>query len=165
MATPTSLPATFGSNVLTSTEMNNLRGAFRVLQVKSASYSTQTGSTSTTYVTSGLTQSITPQATTNSILITGTLSGSIAGANDQLGFRLVRTIGGSDTVIQTFVYALQSNSGNLYSILPFTILETPNTTSACTYTIQFARTNGGGAVYTQVASQTPSNIILQEISG
>ena len=48
MATPTTLPATFvAGNVLTAAQMNDLRGAFRVLQIVSTT-KTDTFTTSNT---------------------------------------------------------------------------------------------------------------------
>jgi hypothetical protein len=43
MATPTTLPASFvAGNILTAAQLNNLRGAFRVLQVVQATDATLT---------------------------------------------------------------------------------------------------------------------------
>jgi hypothetical protein len=165
MATPTNLPAAFvASNVLNAAQMNDLRGAFRILKIASASYSSQTGNSTGTYAASGLSAFITPQATTNSVMITGTVSASTSQAGAQLGLRLVREIGGTSTVLQTWTYALYNSAGFSYALIPFTVLETPSTTSACTYRIEFALTGGGGTVYTQVGNIS-SNIILQEVSG
>ena len=165
MATPTNLPAAaVTGEVLTAAYVNNLRGAFRILQVTSGSYSTQTGNSTGTYAATGLTATITPQAASSNILISGTVSGSTSVAGAQLGLRLVRKIGATDTVLQTWTYSIYNSAGFSYAIVPFTVLENPNTTSACVYRIEFALTSGGNTVYTQVGGST-SNIILQEISG
>ena len=78
MATPTTLPASFSAGaVLTAAQMNNLRGAFRVLQVVSAIKTDTFTTTSTSFVdVTGLTISITPSSTSSLVLVFGTLSGS-----------------------------------------------------------------------------------------
>ena len=70
MATPTSLPAAFVDNTtLSAATLNNLRGAFRVLQVvESVNDTALKSTTSLTFADSLLTLTITPQATTNKIL-------------------------------------------------------------------------------------------------
>jgi hypothetical protein len=73
MATPTTLPATFvAGNVLTAAQMNDLRGAFRVLQVVSTTLTTtfsasvaQSGEVEVT----GLSATITPSSTSSKILV------------------------------------------------------------------------------------------------
>jgi len=164
MATPTNLPATFvAGDVLTAAQQNNLRGAFRTLQVVANAYSTQTGTTSATYVTTGLSAVITPQATTNKVLATVTMP--IGTDNSTVaGFRLIITIGGVDTTVGTWAYGWgPSGAGSHYGTWTVSALVAPSTTSATTFTVQFARTSGAGTNYAQTASQT-SNIILQEIS-
>jgi hypothetical protein len=133
------------------------------LQVRSNSYSSQTGN-SGGYAATGLEHTITPQYTSSSVLITATIVGSTSGSGMTLGLRLVRRIGATDTTIQTWTYAIYNSAGSTYAIVPISVLETPSTTSTCTYRIEFAITGGSGTVYTQVGN-TPSNIILQEVSG
>jgi hypothetical protein len=164
MATPTNLPASFSSGaVLTAAQQNDLRGAFRVLQVISATYATQTGSSSATYVTTGLTASITPQATTNKILVNVSVPLSTSTTGDTNGVRLVRTIGATTTVLATWTYALYNSAGFSYVQFAAPWVDSPSSTSAITYTLQFARTAGSSTVYSQVGG-TPSSIVLQEIS-
>ena len=167
MATPTNLPAAaVAGTVLTASYVNNLRGAFRTLQIVAASYNVQTGSASATYVTSGLTATLTPQASTNNVLINFSIPiGLDISATNICGIRLVQTVGGVTTTIQTWDYAYGSGNGSVstYSNFSNTVLVSTGTTSARTYTVQFARTAGAGNAYVQAAGQT-SNIILQEIS-
>ncbi len=70
MATPTTLPAAFVSGaVLTADQMNNLRGAFRVLQVVSATTATAVTNNTNVQADTGLTATITPQSTSSKILV------------------------------------------------------------------------------------------------
>jgi hypothetical protein len=167
MATPTALPATFVSgNVLTAAQMNGLRGAFRTLQMSVGAYAVQTGSASNTYVTTGLTAVITPQATSNQILVNFTIPIGLDTSNTNIcGIRLIRTVGGVNTTVGTWDYAFSTGNGasSTYGSFSMSLLVTPATTSAVTFTVQFARFQGAGNVYAQAAGQV-SNIVLQEIS-
>ena len=102
MATPTTLPATFVSgNTLTAAQLNDLRGAFRVLQVVSVGYSTQANSSTTTFQDTGLTATITPSSVSSQILVLVNQGGVTKTATDSssaTNLRLVRTA----TTINTF---------------------------------------------------------------
>jgi hypothetical protein len=70
MATPTTLPASFvAGSILTAAELNDLRGAFRVLQVVNATTSTTTSNSTSTYADTSLTATITPTSTSSKILV------------------------------------------------------------------------------------------------
>jgi hypothetical protein len=164
MATPTNLPAAAVSGeILTAAYVNNLRGAFRVLQVVAGATNTQTGKSNSTYGTTTLTATITPQSTSNKVLVLFTQVCSTDTSGGQLGIKLVQTIGGADTAIQTWTYALSSTTGGLYGSFAQNTLVSPSTTSAVTFRTDMALTGGGGNVYTQTGS-TYSQIILMEIS-
>lgn len=164
MATPTNLPAAVSvGGLVTADFTNNMRGAFRILQVVAGAQSSQTGNSTATYAATNLTANITPQATSNRIMINAVISGSISQANAQLGLRLVRRIGLTDTTIQTNTFSIYNSAGFTYAMVPFALVESPNTTTLCEYRIEFARTDGGGSVFTQVGNST-STIILMEIS-
>jgi len=100
MATPTNLPATFVTgNVLTAAQQNALRGAFRVLQVVSfSSTGGATGSSSATFVDTGVSASITPQSTSSKILIMVNHSAYSFGAGTTGTIVLLR----NSTTLQTF---------------------------------------------------------------
>jgi len=173
MATPTSLPAaqTTG-NVLTSAYVNDLRGAFRVLQVVNATTGTQATSSSGTFADTGLTATITPQATSSKVLVIVNQNGcskSAASVFNALGLQLLR--GG--TSIMSFGNFVGYNGATVAEYLMIgtvsaMILDSPATTSATTYKTQFKNSNGpiadvkvqdaiGGTVST-------SSITLMEIS-
>jgi hypothetical protein len=135
-----------------------------VLQIVAGATNTQTGKSNGTYATSTLTATITPTATTNKILVMFTQTCSTDTASGTLGLKLVQTIGGSDTTIQTWTYALQSTAGGLYGSFAQNTLVSPGSTSAVTFRTDMALTGGSGNVYTQVGS-TYSQIILMEIAG
>jgi hypothetical protein len=166
MATPTTLPATFvAGNVLTAAQMNDLRGAFRVLQVVSANHSTQATNTTTTYADTGLTATITPSATTSKILVLVNQAGILKGgvnASSCCDLRLLRgaseislfgvAVGFTATAVTNAV----GNSSSMY-------LDSPATTSATTYKTQFRNQQASDGVVVQFSS-SQSNIVLLEIS-
>ena len=156
MATPTTLPATFvAGNVLTATQMNDLRGAFRILQVVSTTKvdTFSTTSTSLTDVT-GLSASITPSATSSKVLVIATVSGATTNNTDagSSGYVIVR---GSTIIAQntslTEDFTGQLSMRNIASSAitlnhATTFLDSPATTSATTYKIQ-VKTGGTNTIY------------------
>ena len=178
MATPTTLPASFtAGQVLTAAQMNDLRGAFRVLQVVSTTKTDTftTASTSFTDVT-GLTVTITPQSSTSKILVLAQVSAS-EDYGVSAGFtRLVRgatAIDVGDTAgsrtSSSFSPSVNNTATALTGSLVF--LDSPATTSATTYAIQ-ARTNSGSFYINRSKADTDassyprlaSTITVMEIS-
>jgi hypothetical protein len=139
MATPTTLPATFVSgNVLTAAQLNDLRGAFRVLQVVSVQSSTAVNTTSTSFVTSGLAATITPSSTSSKILIFANTPYRLSGNANTAQFTLFRgTVAGTNLGQGTgagfgVVYSL---GGEIFATYGTHYLDSPSTTSATTYTL------------------------------
>lgn len=164
MATPTTLPATFVSgNTLTASEMNNLRGAFRVLQVVAATYSTQTQSASSTFADTGLTASITPSDTSSKILVIVQQAGcGKTGSDTECQIKLLR--GATDiSTFATQIGLTSSNANNVVGTQGVAYLDSPATTSATTYKTQF-RSVGNTANAVVQANGCMSTIILMEIS-
>ena len=163
MATPTNLPAaqTTG-NVLTAAYVNDLRGAFRILQVvESANDTTLRSTTSTTFADSGLSLTITPQASTNKILCVYFVNGYAGGATTGLGIRLLR--GASTAVVSDLDNGYGSASGNAFNTM-FYYIDAPSTTSATTYKIQYNRNQGASIAYMNAAAAPVSRFFAMEIS-
>jgi len=140
MATPTNLPASFSpGNVLTAENMNDLRGAFRVLQVVSTNLTTaQTIGVAYADIT-GFSASITPQETSSKIMVvvTATLGGP-SGATI-----LLRALRGATAIGQSTAGSITNGnaafvSGGIFVMgaATFTVLDSPSTTSATTYKVQ-----------------------------
>ena len=163
MATPTTLPATFvAGDVLTAAQLNDLRGAFRVLQVVQSVHSTQTSTTSTSYVTTGLNATITPSSTSSKILIYTSIP--FQGATGQnMYITLFRgTVAGTSLAAGATGFGVLATGANVpVSVLPMIYLDSPSTTSAQVYTAGTKTT--GGTVYSHIGSTT-STMILMEIS-
>jgi len=159
MATPTSLPATFTSGqVLTAAQMNDLRGAFRILQVvsttKTDTFSASVAQGAYADVT-GLSVSITPTSATSKVLIIANLSGGSSATYERLAFQLVRDstavgIGdtaGSRTEVTSASLGVTSDTNGQVTIGGH-FLDSPATTSATTYKVQVANATIYGATQT-----------------
>jgi hypothetical protein len=162
MATPTNLPASFTDGTsLPASSLNNLRGAFRILQVvESANDTTLRASTSSTYVDTGLSVTITPQSTTNKILCVYNLQTFTSGSGTGLGLRLVR---GATTVVTDVDICYGTNSG-IGSMTEIYYIDSPSTTSATTYKIQYARNQGTNISYINASGAGVSRMYVMEIS-
>jgi hypothetical protein len=157
MATPTTLPASFtAGQVLTAAQMNDLRGAFRILQVVSATTTTVTTVTSTTFVDTSLTATITPQSSTSKILVLSNQTLFVANAGDSTDNRLVR---GSTTIANQI--AQPYSTSVILGQITYCYLDSPATTSATTYKTTFNRSAGAGNVTAQFGSATGSMILLE----
>ena len=160
MATPTNLPASQTTgNVLTAAYMNELRGAFRVLQVVAGTTTTVTTTTSATYVDTTLTATITPQSNTSKILVLVTQTFLPDVANTDMSIQVVR----GATSISAVAGVGYSSASLVVANFANNVLDSPATTSATTYKTQFKRNSGTGVLYANLNSN-PANIILLEIS-
>ena len=178
MATPTTLPASFvAGNVLTAAQMNNLRGAFRVLQVVSTTKTDTFTTTSTTYTdVTGLSVNITPSATSSLVLVNVNLGFTGITTTGRNNFRLMRgatAIGvgdlSSNRTQSSFAAFINDGGG---ASAGFSLLDSPATTSLTTYKLQ-GLVNSGSTLWvnrtkddTDAASwpRTASSITVMEIS-
>lgn len=181
MATPTTLPASFtDGSVLYASQMNDLRGAFRVLQVvsttKTDTYTDSSGSGTLTNIT-GLTATITPSSSTSKILIYVTLNYGANGGNRAIfaltgGNTATAYIGdaaGSRRRVATGAQSIDAND-----VVPVTMLylDSPSTTSPITYAAQAADIAGGTLYINRSSTDTngtnfaryASTIVVAEIS-
>jgi hypothetical protein len=163
MATPTNLPASFVSGaILTAAQQNDLRGAFRVLQVVSASTTTVTNNATTTFVDTALSASITPQSATNKVLCI-TFNACAKSADNALNGVKLQVLRGA-TVINTYRFGLYTNTAVIQiGSLDMIVLDSPATTSATTYKVQIANENASN-IAQYAPNNTQSTIVLMEIS-
>ena len=135
-----------------------------VLQVVNATISTFAVTNSTTYVDSGLTASITPTASSSKILILVSQNGvykNAAANSNAVNLRLVK----NGTSIGVFAVAAGYTGSLVDNIVcaSFNYLDSPATTSALTYKVQFANFTNSGSVFVQ-ANNDISAITLMEIA-
>ena len=163
MATPTNLPADFNpGEVLTAGQMDALRGAFRILQVVTGFANSQVQNTTTTFVDTGLSASITPQSTSSKILVYVS-QGMVTGTAT---VEEVITVRGSTTV-DTFGHTLLNDGAVTMAYGTFISFDSPASTSALTYKTQFRRRAGTGQCGVQYGDpngQQRSTIVLMEVS-
>ena len=164
MATPTTLPATFvAGDVLTAAQQNALRGGFRILQFLSVSTTaTQTIATSTYTDLTSISLTITPQATTNKILVVfmTNMEKSVGNASNAVNLRFVRDA----TTIGTWANGMFTNSAlRLISPANFMYLDSPASTSAITYKVQAANVFNGAEISFQQGN-SPGSFYVLEIS-
>ena len=130
-------------------------GGGKILQVVQGTYATTVSTTSTSYVTTNLTASITPSSATSKILIHYSL---LASNNaDQTRTTIYRgTVGSGTNLGSTNGFATTKNQNTAAS----SFLDSPSTTSATTYTI--ACKVDSGTVYL-FDGNTTGTIILMEV--
>jgi hypothetical protein len=142
-------------------------GGGKVLQVVSTQNITDFSTTSTSFVdVTGATLTITPSSTSSKILLlcnTNTYQNTFQA---YYALRWERDIGGSSTAFgdasygQT--YARSAVANDFWGGVGMTYLDSPNTTSAITYTVQ-ASTVGSGTMGFGINSANASNIFAIEI--
>lgn len=135
-----------------------------IIQAVTNQYSTEVFSTSTSYVSTGLTATITPKYSTSKILIishtpsnnNGTASGAI--------FTIFRgTVSGTNLGSSTAGGAgfaqLYSGAGSTRNSVTMTYADSPSTTSPVTYTIAFA--SGSAGAHAQHEGRRASLTLLE----
>jgi hypothetical protein len=143
-------------------------GGGKVLQVVQATYTTETTSTSQSYVATGLTANITPTLSTSKILVivsqvlmVNRASTADVGTGHQL-YRGATAIFGGDSTSSQYFYS--SANGTVYysTRIGASYLDSPATTSSTTYSTKMAANSTATTVSAQPNSNT-SSIILMEI--
>ena len=133
-------------------------GGGKVLQVVNTTYATEVASTSSTFVDTGLTATITPTSATSKILIIVSQMGVSKTGDVRIKMQLLR---GATTILKMGdinAYTGASGFNNIGSITG-SFLDSPATTSATTYKTQFASQTGAATVYVQnYASDNTSSV-------
>jgi len=175
MATPTNLPASFtDGTALPAASLNNLRGAFRVLQVVQTVKNSTASSTSASQTDiSGMSVSITPSSSSNKVLVTVNFNIAFDGTADDTSYYLVRnstniSIGDFGDACSLYLRG-NSSANQTLAMIPcsITFLDSPATTSATTY--KLAWKTRVGTIYLNRRGNdnnfvTASSITVQEIS-
>jgi hypothetical protein len=134
-----------------------------VLQVVQGIAITELDNSTTTYVDTTLTATITPTSATSKILVIVTQNYYRSGASSGLNFKLFR---GATDLGQFLSGGGYSASANVtLATAAFQTLDTPSTTSPVTYKTQFANWVAGAFVRVQYNGVNgPSHITLMEIA-
>jgi hypothetical protein len=138
-----------------------LSGAGKVLQVVNATYSTDTSTTSTSYVDTGLTATITPSSASNKILIIVSQAFGKSSTNSYVDINLLRA---GTSIVSDWVnnLAFTNNTASAAYGHSLNYLDSPNTTSATIYKTQFLSPTAS-SVQTQI-NNSVSSITLIEIA-
>ncbi len=166
MATPTNLPSAFSDNtVLTAAALNNVRGAFRILQIVQAGNTTLTVNDTSTYATTGIAATITPSATSNKVLVWVNLGGCGKSNGNSSSHFYVRVMRGTtDIGLIEGAAGYQNLAQTLYvGNITGLLLDSPSTTTATTYTVEF-KNNVNAPRIERSANSTYSSIVLAEVS-
>jgi hypothetical protein len=131
----------------------------KVLQVVQSTYDTQISTTSTSYVTTNLTGTITPSSTSSKVLIFVSTN-SQGPANQNNIITIFRGTVANTNLSADDAFAQTSGAGGTQTAT-LLYLDSPSTTSAQTYTLGY-KSSGGGTGYLHVNSSV-SVMILAEI--
>jgi hypothetical protein len=148
MPTPTTLPGSYtAGDVLTAANMNNLRGAFRILQVAQAAKTDTFSMSSTTFANiTGLSVTITPYSNTSKFLLVANVNVGANSSGAQLRFsggnsgNYVGDTAGSRIRVGAEAYAGATQFMDNVNLF---YLDSPATASAITYTVQIRNWQAG----------------------
>ena len=145
---------------------NGVQIAGHVIQTIFVNDTNEFSSTSTSYVDTNLTATITPKSASSKILVTSNLTLDVA-CGSVIGARLLR----GSTVLKTEGYwsfiSTQGTSDYILMRQSHHYLDSPSTTSAITYKWQLARTSGitlSHFLSYDDSNETDSQLVLQEIA-
>ena len=142
-------------------------GGGKVLQVVTASFAGQVGTTSTSWAGTGITASITPAHADNKVLVMTDFCVNNSQAdygNFQSIFRGDADSGGTNLGPDATGLGRISGAAGLYHMCSMHILDSPSTTSAQAYETGFKNTTTSLASYTMINNIT-AKITLIEIDG
>jgi hypothetical protein len=134
-----------------------------VLQVVNASYTTATTTTSTSFVTTGLTASITPKFSTSKIVVFCNVRSYVSVAANNQSFALYRN---STNLTSGIGYSVYASGGVVGIMQSFNWSDSPATTSSTTYTLYMSAPNATTVGIQADGNQDyPATITLMEIAG
>ena len=169
------LPDTADGTVLTTTNPK----AGNILQVLQSTFTAATSTSSTSLVDTGLSVSITPSSTSNKVLIMYGLYMSVN--SDEYSGRTSIVRGSTEIFIGDAISSsrratafMWPNSGRDPHFVGHQFLDSPSTTSATTYKIQYGSNYSSQTVYIgrstvgvagTAHATTPASLIVMEVAG
>ena len=166
--------ASASGQVLSNDSSGNLSWANapsgKVAQVESMHYTAQVASSSATFATTNVTDSITLSATSSKCLVIASMTGIMAQGATSIGIRVRRAIasGSTTTIPGGGSYEVQAGWSNDVGSTnaagsTIAILDEPSSTAALTYTIEFANNDATGTCYV-LQGNGRATITLMEIT-
>ena len=144
-----------------------------VIQTVDFTTASEVATTSTSYVSSGLSGVITPKFSNSKIYCNFYQHFRVSGDHDHgIAFKVNRTIGATTTEIYTpaqhyeyYFYDGTANATNdeRHDRFPIFVVDTPNSTSACTYAVTFRsmRTSDNANTKAQVDSNKSMGFLME----
>ena len=150
----------FVDTINEKTSGNGVQIPGHVLQVVEGTRTDGTNTSSSSYVDVGLSATITPKSTSSKVfVIVGAGFGNTsAGTNNN-----VRIVRGSTEIRSFSRVAFQAN-GHMNAHQIFTVLDSPSTTSATTYKVQYMTDGGGFRINDSAGDTSVATITLMEIA-
>ena len=134
-----------------------------IIQIINASTTTEVATTSSSFSDTGVTASITPSSTSSKIFILFTLQKFINASGATSDTKLLR----GSTELLTTGYMVYSGASSVMAQGTHHFLDSPSTTSATTYKVQFNSVDNSSdvrVVYDDSAGNASSFITLMEIA-
>ena len=153
------LPDEAGTVLTTAGVPASAMPAGSVLQVVQNVWDTQFSTSSTSFVDTGLTASITPTSASSKILVLVTQQGFTGGGDDNIRFNIVRNS------TQIALSRIQTRIGTQTPIGNYLHkLDTPATTSSVTYKTQVITENGSTVYFQWGTGASSATMTLMEIA-
>jgi len=153
------LPASTGT-VATTADVNAVVSS-KILQVVNATQNTEVATTSSSLVDTGLTATITPSATSSKIAVWYSMP-ILVQTTDIIQVALIR---GSTNILNN-VRAMYAQNPSSQQVISNCFLDSPSTTSATTYKVQFSSGGTASSVFAAMwNNENPSSIMLMEVAG
>jgi len=166
--TSTAISGTLPAANINDTSISNITAlpagvGGKVLQVVTATTSTNVVSSTNVFVDTGLTASITPSSASNKILVLVSQNGTDKRTN--VAYMELKLFRGATLILfPATQHNFTATNMTLTTNFSFNFLDSPSTTSSTTYKTQFMSSANNAQVGVQHASNT-STIILMEIAG
>lgn len=156
---------TINSNKITVPSGHTLYAPGHVIQTVSSTYSTQVSSSASSWISTGITATITPKSSNSKIIIISSNSGHNTASTVASVWSLFRGDVSTGTNLGSGNAAgwgqLYSSAGSVRTIISMNYVDSPGTTSPVTYTVAF---NPAGALTYANDENRRGNIILMEIA-
>jgi hypothetical protein len=160
----TTISGSTGVNQITDDAITDAKlPAGSVLQVVYGSTTTEVSTASTSaYVDTGITATITPSSTSSKILVTWSIQAYNSGYNASHKTMLVK----DSTQLRAFDFNMYASDQTVMAVASYQHLDSPSTTSATTYKLQ-VKVNSGTLYcqYDDANNDGVSTITLMEIAG
>jgi hypothetical protein len=156
-----------GTSGLTFPDTSVQASAGKVIQVVQANYSTEVTTSGTTFVTTGLTASITPKYSTSKILVIANIGDAYSGSGARNSvytlYRGSTNISPAGTALLNGFATVRSDAGALQTPAGMSFLDSPATTSSTTYAVYMANFSSGFVTGAQLNGAV-STMTLMEIA-